>query len=108
MKEKVLTSKGLITYDEEIKAFIRESVGTGGQGSSDGYERFNKSITWNENETVYTETWIEGGKSYQKVVTQVSDTVTTTQLVIDNVNSGLWTTTLNEANRTVSTVYTAQ
>lgn len=70
--------------------------------------RCNVNVSWNVDETVYTETWTQDGKNYSKVMTEVSDSVFTTQLKIDGVSAGLWTTTFDETNRTANTVYTAQ
>ena len=102
----ILTFNGLNIYDEAIKSYIQQNSGS--QTSSKDDDTTNHTITWNENETVYTQSWTSNGKVYKKVFTEVSATVFTTQLFIDGKKSGLWTTTINEANRTVSTVYTEQ
>lgn len=79
-----------------------------GNQSNNQFDTYNKSVSWNEDETVYTESWTENGTNYQKVMTIVSDSVYTMQLVVNGVNSGLWTMTFDETNRTYNSVYTAQ
>lgn len=101
----ILTFEGLSAYDEEIKALIQKNIDELLTNQSD---TSNKTITWDENETVYTQTWTKNNKKYQKICKEVSDTVITTQLVIDGKNAGLWTTTIDETNRKIDTVYTKQ
>lgn len=68
---------------------------------------FNKQTTWNQNETVFTETWTYNGDSYSQVITN-SDPVQTKQLTINGVNAGLWTITVDEANCVINTIYTIE
>ena len=100
----ILTFEGLSAYDEEIKALIEKNIDELLTNQSD---TSNKTITWDENETVYTQTWTKDNKKYQKIH-KVSDTVITMQLVIDGKNAGLWKTTIDETNRKIDTVYTKQ
>ena len=60
-------------------------------GNKKQYDKQNKTVSWNEDENVYTETWVENDVTYQRVMTIVSDYVQTIQLMIDGVNAGLWT-----------------
>ena len=69
--------------------------------------RFNSQIQWNSDETVYTETWSYDGRSYSETITIISDTQYTKKLTIDGVEIGLWTTTVNESNNTIDTIFTA-
>ena len=68
---------------------------------------YNKTTTWNDDETVYTTTWTVDGVSYQEVLTEVSDTEFTKQYYVDGVLSGTWVFTIDETNKTSSVVYTA-
>lgn len=72
------------------------------------FGKFDNQVTWNDDETVFTETWTYNNDSYMKVSTIVSDTETSVQLTINDVNAGLWTTIIDETNKISSTVYTAQ
>lgn len=72
-----------------------------------GLGRFNTNLTWNSDETVYTETWTYNGNSYKSVLTEVSDTQYTKQLYKDDVLIGIWTLTVDETNMVTNTVYTA-
>jgi len=72
-----------------------------------GLGKFNTSLSWNSDETVYTETWTYNGKNYRQVMTEVSDTQWTKQLYIDDVLTGTWTLTMDETNMTATTVYVA-
>ena len=96
------------TLTEEQKARVRANLGIADSPSGGFFAQFDKTITWNDSDTIYTESWVKDGKNYSKIITHVSDTVSTVQLVIDGVNSGLWTTTIDELNNSASTVYTAQ
>lgn len=69
------------------------------------FGRFNSQITWNEDETVYTESWEYNGDNYQQILTMVSDTEFTAQLLINETNAGLWTTLIDETTRVSSTTY---
>ena len=70
--------------------------------------KFNVDCTWNADETVYTKSWTFKDKTYKEILTRVSDTVFKTQLLIDDVSAGTWTTTINESNGSCATVYAAE
>ena len=70
------------------------------------FGRFNKQITWNEDETVFTQTWIYNGDSYSETLTN-TDPVWTRQLSVNDVIVGTWTITYDDVNRVYSVVYTA-
>ena len=73
------------------------------------FGRFNRQMTWNDDNTVYTETWSFNNDNYSQIITEtVSGTTWTKQLKINNVNAGLWTITYDNVNKTCSSVYTAQ
>lgn len=70
------------------------------------FGRFNKQTTWNEEETVFTQTWIYNGDSYSDVLTN-TDPVWTRQLSVNGVAAGTWTITYDDVNRVKTVVYTA-
>lgn len=70
------------------------------------FGRFNKQTTWNEEETVFTQTWIYNGDSYSDVLTN-TDPVWTRQLSINGVAAGTWTITYDDVKRVKTVVYTA-
>lgn len=70
------------------------------------FGRFSSTITWNDVETEYTEIWTYNGDNYKQVMTEVSKTVTTIQLFINEVSVGIWTITTDEDNLKSETVYT--
>jgi len=72
------------------------------------FGKFNNQVTWNDDETVFTETWTYNNDSYKRVSTIISDTETTVQLTINDVNAGLWTMVIDETNKVYVTTYTAQ
>lgn len=69
--------------------------------------KFNSQVSWNEDETVYTETWIYDNNNYKQITTEVSDTQFTKQLYINDILAGTWTMTIDEDNRMVTTSYSA-
>lgn len=71
------------------------------------FGKYNTNLSWNEDETVFTETWTYNGNSYKEVLTEVSDTQYTKQIFVNDVSVGTWTLTIDEINRTANTVYTA-
>lgn len=72
-----------------------------------GLGKYNSTLSWNSDETVYTETWTYNGKNYRQVLTEVSDTQFTKQLYVNDVLVGTWTLTINESGMVANTVYTA-
>lgn len=70
------------------------------------FGRFNRQTTWNEDETVFTETWTYNGDSYSDVLTN-TDPVWTRQLSVNGVNVGTWTITYDDVNRVRIVVYSA-
>lgn len=69
------------------------------------YGKFNTSMTWNDDETVYTETWTYNGDNYKNVCTIVDDTHSTRQLYINNVLQGTWNSV--ETSNGITTEYVA-
>ena len=70
------------------------------------FGRFNKQTRWNEDETVFTQTWSYNGDSYSDVLTN-ADHVWTRQLSVNGVLVGTWTITYDDVNRVKTVVYTA-
>lgn len=68
---------------------------------------YNKTTTWNEDETVFTTIWSKDGITYKEVYTEVSETQYTKQYYINDVLSGTWTTVVDETNKVSNTTYTA-
>lgn len=72
-----------------------------------GLGKYNSTLSWNSDETVYTETWTYNEKNYRQVLTEVSDTQFTKQLYVNDVLVGTWTLTIDESGMVANTVYTA-
>ena len=112
-KQEFLSKAGLEIYHEEVKEYIAEVLDSGQDIADDlaevqmGLGKFNTSLSWNSDETVYTETWTYNGSNYKQILTEVSDTQWKKQLYVDDVLKGTWTMTLNETNMTANTVYVA-
>lgn len=70
------------------------------------FGRFNKQTTWNEDETVFTQTWTYDGDSYSEILTN-TDPVWIRELSVNGVTVGTWTITYDDVNRVKSVVYTA-
>ena len=70
------------------------------------FGRFNRQTTWNEDETIFTETWTYNGDSYSDVLTN-TDPVWTRQLSVNGVSVGTWTITYDDVNRVRTVVYSA-
>lgn len=71
------------------------------------FGRFNRQTTWNEDETVFTQTWTYDGDSYSDVLTN-TDPVWTRKLSVNGVVVGTWTVTYDDVNRVRTVVYSAQ
>lgn len=70
------------------------------------FSRFNRQTTWNEDETIFTETWTYNGDNYSDVLTN-TDPVWTRQLSINGVTVGTWTITYDDVNRARTITYSA-
>lgn len=68
-------------------------------------QTFDTAIEWNDDETVYTETWTYNGDSYKNVCTIVDDTHSTRQLYKNNVLQGTWNSV--ETSNGITTSYVA-
>lgn len=103
---------GKSAYDIAIEQGFSGTEEEFGQALSNAVEiqmlfgRFNKQMTWNEDETVFTQTWTYNGDSYSEVLTN-TDPVWTRQLVVNGVTVGIWTITYDDVNRVKTVVYTA-
>lgn len=103
-----LTEYALATQVEALNSAIDSKANASDLAEVQmGLGKFNTNLSWNADETVYTETWTYNGSSYKQVLTEVSDTQWTKQLYIDDVLKGTWTMTLDETNMTANTVYVA-
>lgn len=69
------------------------------------FNRFDSTLTWNDLETIYTLTWTYNGDNYKQVRTELSSVKYRLELFINDVHVGIWTTTIDDANNTRSTVY---
>lgn len=70
------------------------------------FGHFNTQTTWNEDETVFTQTWVYNGDNYKEVITN-TDPVWTRQLSINGVIVGTWTITYDDVNMVRTVVYSA-
>lgn len=69
------------------------------------FGRFNRQTAWNEDGTVFTETWSYNGDNYSDVLTN-TDSVWTRELSVNGVGIGTWTITYDDVNRVRTISYT--
>lgn len=111
IKIKSDAADGLSAYDIATQQGFSGTIEEFGTGLANAvkaqmlFGNFDSQITWNENETVYTQTWVYNGDSYQQIITEVSDTQFVEQIYINNIIAGTWTTTIDENGRIVTTTY---
>lgn len=113
--EKLNTLEELATAIEEndtVVDALNSAIGSKANASDlaevqMGLGKFDTSLSWNSDETVYTETWTYNGSNYRQVMTEISDTQWTKQLYVDDVLTGTWTLTIDETNMVANTVYAA-